>query len=68
MTPQPVTRSNAGACSPAPAGGTSGHLSSTRPFTFGTIRVRARYFPGSAALVSYMVISDGDTIEGALQK
>ena len=63
-----MTRSNTGACSLAPTGRTSGHLSSTRPFTFGTIRVRALYFLGSAALVSYMVISDGDAVEGALQK
>jgi hypothetical protein len=30
--------------------------------------VRALYFLGSAALVSYMVISYGDAVEGALQK
>ena len=45
-------RSNAGACSPAPAGGTSGHLSSKQPFSFGTIRVKSRYFPGSVERVS----------------
>lgn len=39
-------------CHPAAAGGTSGHISSVRPFTFGTIRVRSRYFPGGAGLVA----------------
>jgi hypothetical protein len=39
-------------CHPAPAGGTSGHISSKQPLLFGTIRVKAQYFPGSAEKVS----------------
>jgi hypothetical protein len=45
-------RSQAGSCSPSDAGGTSGHLSSKQAFSFGTIRVKARYFPGTAKQVS----------------
>jgi|EP01047_Picozoa_sp_COSAG01_P032797 beta-glucanase (GH16 family) len=46
-------QSNGGmGCSPAPAGGTSGHLSSKQPFHFGTLRVKSRYFPGRAEQVS----------------
>jgi hypothetical protein len=39
-------------CTPAPAGGTSGHMSSKQPLLFGTIRVKAQYFPGSSEKVS----------------
>ena len=39
-------------CTPAPAGGVSGHISSKQPLHFGTIRVKSRYFPGSAEQVS----------------
>jgi beta-glucanase (GH16 family) len=39
-------------CTPAPAGGSSGHISSRQPLSFGTVRVKSRYFPGSADQVS----------------
>ena len=44
---------NAGyGCKPFAAGGTSGHLSSKKPLHFGTIRVKSKYFPGTAEQVS----------------
>lgn len=49
-------RSHAGACKsskfPQDAGGISGHLSSKQAFSFGTLRVKSRYFPGTAEQVS----------------
>jgi hypothetical protein len=49
-------KSHAGACQsskfPEDAGGTSGHLTLKQPLSFGTLRVKSRYFPGTAEQVS----------------
>jgi hypothetical protein len=46
---------HAGACKsskfPQDAGGTSGHLSFKQPLSFGTLRIKSKYFPGPADVV-----------------
>jgi hypothetical protein len=51
ITTSHVAYNATGACTPTPAGGTSGYLGFKRALTFGTIRVKARYFPGSSGTV-----------------